>query len=179
MISNGAGANAPGEKLGFYFGGLKKQDASIIQNIDPDNQNTTIPSNDLIVVDLAERKHATWTPNPLPEYIRTRAEAGLAWIPAGENGMLVAIGGAFEPTDHYVDGANSSKEASNDFTTEISIYDIKHNRWFTQNVSETDARPPGRLAQFCVVVASNFNDSMTHRTSTSVCLDADTYMSYR
>lgn len=161
-ITNGAGANAPSENRGFYFGGLRREDNGVITGTDSDVEL----SDYLLTVDTSEQGAAKWDPTGLPPNIRTRAEAGLAWIPAGEKGMLIAIGGALSPTDsnYYTPGNDSSVEAGNNFTEEISIYDISHNRWFTQNVQDTTTGHPPRMAQFCVVVASNFNDSQTHRT---------------
>lgn len=162
-ISNGAGANAPSENRGFYFGGLRKEDNGVISYQDLDTEL----SNTLLIVDTSVQNSAEWTIPALPGNIRTRAEAGLVWIPAGEQGMLVVIGGALKPTDALNNNSASwndpSIEESNNFTKEISLYDVKNGAWFTQDVQAEGGFPDHRLAQFCAVVATNFNESNTHR----------------
>lgn len=164
IIFNGAGANAPSENLGFYFGGLRQIDNSPLQYGTTADNTTTELSNTLLVVNTKDQGFGQWAVPGLPFNVRTRAQASLAWIPAGDQGMLVAIGGSLEPTDifnFFLPWDNSSK-ADNNFTEEASIYDIANERWFTQAIETDDSRGwPKTLASSCVVVASHFDKSET------------------
>ena len=54
-------------------------------------------SNTLVMVDMAEQQQEKWTNETLPSDIPARAGAELAFVPVGEEGILVAIGGVTDP----------------------------------------------------------------------------------
>lgn len=155
----------PSQQLGFYFGGMA--DASNFP-IQTRNAPNLVHSNNLLRVNTAEQGTAKWIPEPLPTTspnIRTRAEGGLVWIPAGEDGMLVAIGGTYNETSlHNTTYTRENPEVYNDFTREVALYDIRSGDWFTQNIRENSWYPE-RLVSFCAVAASNIDGGNTHRKS--------------
>lgn len=70
-----------------------------------------------------------------------RAEGGMSWIPAGDNGLLVYLGG-------IVDLGNGTKSPQP--MDKILIYDPQTNAWFTQTASGVI---PQNRARFCMDAA--------------------------
>lgn len=152
-ITNGAGASAPSENLGFYFSGMHASDWGEIHYED---SSASTPANTMIQVDMATMREEKWTNLTLPDEITPRANAELIWIPVAERGVLVAIGGVTEPEEIFPTGLNDtqrshSESISPSFMTSIPIYDIASQKWYVQNVSGSDAPP--QLTQFCSVLA--------------------------
>ena len=53
-----------------------------------------VVSRTLITVDTAEQKNADWQYiDPTSDTILTRAHARMVWIPVGEQGLLIVVGG--------------------------------------------------------------------------------------
>jgi hypothetical protein len=160
-LTAGAGVNAPSESRGFYFGGLKRPDNQAV-GIDDGIDNLTL-SDGLVIVDTTEQTVSHWTIPALGAGIQSRAEATLSWIPAGEQGMLVAVGGVLNPSDifsPYGPWTNDSMEQGNNFTKEIHMFDVASSTWFRQPIADGSPSPP-RLARACGVVGSHFNK--THK----------------
>ncbi|KPI42067.1 uncharacterized protein AB675_5666 [Cyphellophora attinorum] len=160
-LTAGAGANAPSESRGFYFGGLKRPDNQAI-GVDDGIDNLTL-SDGLVIVDTTEQTVSHWTIPALGVGIQSRAEATLAWIPAGEQGMLVAVGGVLNPSDifsPYGPWTNDSMEQGNNFTKEIHLFDVASSTWFRQAIADGSPCPP-RLARACGVVSTHFKK--THK----------------
>ncbi|KIW15369.1 hypothetical protein PV08_05415 [Exophiala spinifera] len=151
-VTNGAGANAPSEKLGFYFGGLYNQNGSKYDYFDqPEDE-----ANFLIKVTMDTIGDSDWgifTP-PDDAKIPWRAEGGLVWIPTSSQGILVALGGVVKPADannyYHVDNVTTSMT----FVKEFPVYDIGSNIWSLQPLSDGSPFPDKPIAQFCTVVAS-------------------------
>lgn len=55
--------------------------------------NAAVLSENLIVVDMSTMKDEVWKNITLPSKVRKRAFGELVWLPVGEKGTLVAIGG--------------------------------------------------------------------------------------
>src|ERR1700754_3857051 len=94
-VTNGAGANAPSEELGFYFGGLYNANGTKYSYFSP----PTDPSPWLITVQMDNLGHANWIKSLLGDNITWRTEAGLVWVPTSSQGVLLAIGGVVKPAD--------------------------------------------------------------------------------
>lgn len=93
-ITNGASVSAPSENMGYYFSGMRAADWGPIFN---DDKSANALSNNLISVNMSVMREETWANDTLPSFVPARANAEIAWIPAGENGVLVAIGGVINP----------------------------------------------------------------------------------
>lgn len=70
-----------------------------------------------------------------------RAEGGITWIPAGDNGLLVYLGGMVDP-------GNGTKMPQP--LDKILIYDPQTNGWFKQTAT---GEIPQHRAQFCMDAA--------------------------
>lgn len=157
--TNGAGANAPSENLGFYFGGMWNSNGDkFFQSVPPQNRST-----DLIKVNTVKQQNAEWKANELNESITPwRAEGGLVWLPASTQGLLLAIGGVTAPADldPFGEGANRSDDTiSHSFLKQFPIYDIGSETWALQDLDSASPFPDEPLSQFCTVVASSKNGS--------------------
>lgn len=154
-VTNGAGANAPSESLGYYFGGLYNADgAKYSYFLPPTNQ-----SDWLISVTMEPLGHAVWAMSPVPENITWRAEAGLVWVPTSSKGILIAIGGVVKPADLNFNVASDNATESHTFLQEFPVYDIGSNTWSVQQLNPGSPVPPKALAQFCTTVASSADGS--------------------
>ena len=123
-------------------------------------------SNSLLIVDTTEQSYSTWKIPEPQNGVRARSEATMVWLPVGAKGMLVIIGGMLEPTGLMNLGTawdDDTHEQGNNFTKEISLYDVASERWFTQNLRPGSSEP-GPLARACAVVATDRRDeSRVHR----------------
>lgn len=93
-VTNGASVSAPSENMGYYFSGMRAADWGPILN---DGESANTLANSLISVNMSVMRDETWANDTLPSFVPARANAEIAWIPAGENGVLVAIGGVIDP----------------------------------------------------------------------------------
>ncbi|KAI1618696.1 hypothetical protein EDD36DRAFT_39575 [Exophiala viscosa] len=153
--TNGAGASAPSEQKGFYFGGFWNPNSSAYGYFDP----PTTEHNWLVEVDMSAEGHANfsrWAVNNT--YAPWRAEAGLVWVPTSTQGILVAIGGVTSAGDFSED--NGTQNKSLPFLKEFPIYDIGTRSWTSQAINtDSPIGPMNPLAQFCTVVASALDGS--------------------
>ncbi|KAJ5815460.1 hypothetical protein N7474_007237 [Penicillium riverlandense] len=151
-ITNGAGASAPSENLGFYFSGMHAPDWGSF-TYPPYLANTTADT--LITVNMSVMRSETWNNDTLPSYIKGRANAEIVWVPVSEAGVLVAIGGVVDPAGLF-ESLNSSQEALNKdlspiFMETVSVYDVNTKTWYLQ---KTTGDTPPQLTEFCSVLAS-------------------------
>lgn len=132
----------------------------------------------------------TWTNDTMPSDILPRKSAELVWIPVGQQGMLVAIGGSVNRdgnlyrTDVY-DGYRTEGQG---FVDSVNLYDIANKAWcvsflFQPSIYALTSRlltlscgsqnrytqktfgeklPP--TAEFCTVAASS-KDGKSHQVS--------------
>lgn len=96
-IAYGGAANAPSENKAWYFSGLTSSTHEVIYF----NSNATTKavnvSNSLIQVDMKEQLNEKWSNITLPDFIKGRAQAEVVWVPVGEQGILVVLGGVTYP----------------------------------------------------------------------------------
>ena len=153
-ITSGAYASAPDQGLGFYFSGMVSANRTKLElNSDDLGANhPTVTSPTFIKVDMTTPNKATWTSLKWPSNMIPRSEGGLIWLPYGKKGVLVAIGGVEVPGDLFL--VESPRiTATGPFMTELAIYDIDADTWFTQETLETTEKP-SQLAAFCTAVIS-------------------------
>ncbi len=155
--TGGASVSIPSENLAFYFSGLRSSNNSPLKQSDYEIE----VSNSMIKVDMAVPGNASWSDLPMDTTVPGRADAQLLWIPVSQQGILLAIGGVVHPMGVYDWTLTSTQEADNrangpGFMTTIAVYDIANDKWYNQ---ETAGTPPGPLAQFCSVVASDPDSS--------------------
>jgi hypothetical protein len=109
-VTNGAGASAPSENLGFYFGGLRGQDWGAITS---DDASANSGANTLISVNMSSTTQQSWSNQTLPTQITTRANAVMQWLPVSQSGILVVIGGITIPSIIYPNGLSDSQKQEN------------------------------------------------------------------
>lgn len=110
-ITNGAGASAPSEQLGFYFSGMRAKDWAPIKELPP-TANTS--SHRLISVDMSKMRNEEWSNATLPDKVPPRASGELVWVPVAESGVLIAIGGVKYPEDIFDrEGLSKDQEKEN------------------------------------------------------------------
>lgn len=111
-VAYGAGVSAPSENKAWYFSGLRAPDKGAIHRRSFNEE--TIPTNvsdTLISVTFGEdaQSAARWENKTLPGSVRGRASASGVFVPVGEQGILVFVGGATHPdfasTNPYKDGS--------------------------------------------------------------------------
>jgi hypothetical protein len=154
-VTNGAGANAPSEQSGFYFGGLYNANGTKYSYFSP----PTDQSAQLITVQMIDIGHANWIKAPLGENITTRTEGGLVWVPTSTAGILIAIGGVVKPADVNFEVPQDNATQSLTFLKEFPVYDVGSSQWSLQPLNPSSPVPPAPLAQFCTTVASSADGS--------------------
>ncbi|KAI9704824.1 MAG: hypothetical protein M1836_006604 [Candelina mexicana] len=154
-ITAGAGVNVPSENLGFYFSGMRRNDSGEIRAHGRPTYNATTTSNTLVSIDMSTMRAEKWYNTTLPTSVAGRANAELVWVPVAGRGLLVAIGGVINPEWAFAGRANAQKLQSQNtspgFMKNVSIYDIEHQKWYTQ---QTNGDTPPQLTQACSVIAS-------------------------
>ncbi|KAK3319276.1 hypothetical protein B0H66DRAFT_575753 [Apodospora peruviana] len=165
-LAYGGAANAPSENKAFYFSGLRSPSFGPVHvpGGSPDSNAVNV-SNTLVVLDMTTQQQEKWSNVTLPSGVKGRANPELVWVPVGEQGILVALGGVIYPdfAGEMVAGVLSdnepeSKKISPGFMSTIDIYDIKSGDWFSQPTVDA----PSQLTRGCAVVApaqdsSSFN----------------------
>ncbi len=110
-VTYGGAANAPSENKAWYFGGMRAASwGPIFYPSSNDSINPTNASNTLITLDMSVQLQETWKNVTLPDKIKGRADPELVWVPVGEQGILVVLGGVSYP-DFNNPSANSQNEA--------------------------------------------------------------------
>ncbi|KAJ3491873.1 hypothetical protein NLG97_g5515 [Lecanicillium saksenae] len=154
-IAYGGAASAPSENKAWYFSGLTAPNRGPFYwnaAMSPDVQ-ASVPSDTLITLDMASQLSEKWTNSTLPGHIKARANPELVWVPVGERGILVALGGVVYPEWatplHVSPNETLSEKESPEFMTIIDIYDIANSTWYQQPTSGD----PGTRTRGCAVVA--------------------------
>ncbi|KAI1748219.1 hypothetical protein F4782DRAFT_543001 [Xylaria castorea] len=154
-VTYGGAANAPSENKAWYFGGSRSPSWGPIYT--PSGNDSTNPNNvsdTLITLDLSESQSEKWTNATLPPGIPSRANPSVVWVPVGQQGILVVLGGVAYPqystsTQMSLNIAESEK-VSPGYMTNVDIYDVASGEWYQQ---PTMGAPP-QLAMGCAVVAT-------------------------
>lgn len=134
-IAYGAAANAPSENLAFYFSGLRSP--TFEQTIYPPLRvNTTAlnVSNTLITLNMGTQNAEEWSNSTLPDSISGRASAEMVWVPVGEKGILVALGGVVDPA--FVQITAKSANATESVSVVLLIFAVQCQNGLT-NMSES------------------------------------------
>ncbi|ROT40770.1 hypothetical protein SODALDRAFT_104787 [Sodiomyces alkalinus F11] len=162
-IAFGGAASAPSENKAWYFGGLRAPNwGPIFQRTSNITENAVNVSSTLITLDMRDQLDLEWTNTTLPDEIKGRANPEVVWVPVGEEGILVVIGGVTYPdwitTSRVSENAAQSTEESDEFMAVIDIYDVASGRWYRQRTVEG----PTARTRGCAVVApaqdsSSFN----------------------
>ncbi|KAI3317460.1 hypothetical protein HD806DRAFT_370474 [Xylariaceae sp. AK1471] len=154
-VTYGGAANAPSENKAWYFGGYRSPTwGPIYQPAGNDSLNPINVSDTLITLDLSDQQSEKWSNATLPDNIPSRANPSVVWVPVGQQGILVVLGGVSYPYYNTEDQVSSNEAQSEKdgpgYMANVNIYDIAGNKWYTQ---PTIAGPP-QLAMGCAVVAT-------------------------
>ncbi|EGX96214.1 Galactose oxidase/kelch, beta-propeller [Cordyceps militaris CM01] len=169
-IAYGGAASAPSENKAWYFSGLSAPSRGpMVWNAATNETRASTPSNTLITLDMANQLTEKWTNTTLPSHIKPRANPEVVWVPVGEQGILVVLGGATYPewassathksSNKTLSVTNRSKEQESPaFMSTIDIYDVANSTWYQQPTTGG----PGTRTRGCAVVApaadrSSFN----------------------
>lgn len=95
-VAYGGAANVPSENKAFYFSGLRGPDKGEIYQTGG-SVTANVTSDTLIILDMATQNAETWENVTLPSTIKGRANPELVWVPVGEQGILVSLGGVVYP----------------------------------------------------------------------------------
>ncbi|KAI0593626.1 hypothetical protein F4775DRAFT_586687 [Biscogniauxia sp. FL1348] len=153
-VTYGGAVSAPSENKAWYFGGYRSPSwGPIYYPTANDSINPINVSNTLITLDLGDQQHETWTNATLPNGTPSRANPALVWVPVGEQGILVALGGVTDPDYNNLNmtpiNLAQNEHDSPGFMSNIDIYDIANDKWYQQPT--IGAPPPLTLG--CAVVA--------------------------
>ncbi|KAK1752104.1 hypothetical protein QBC47DRAFT_433058 [Echria macrotheca] len=163
-LAYGGAAAAPSENKAWYFSGMHAPGWGPIYEPGANASLTAINvSSTLITLDMTTQQQESWKNETLPSDTPGRANPELVWVPVGEQGILVAIGGVIFPDFTGFTGKSSneaeSKATSPSFMSTIDVYDVASGKWYRQ---PTSGGSPGQLTRGCAVVApaqdsSSFN----------------------
>ncbi|KAI8313287.1 hypothetical protein K4K61_008349 [Colletotrichum sp. SAR11_59] len=154
FVAHGAAVSAPSENMAWYIGGMRSAVWGEIYKSDANETltaNTT--SNTLITLDMTTQLREKFSNKTLQ--VTPRANPSAVWVPVGEKGILVMVGGVKFPEftsngiRKSVDTQASEKE-SPEFMKFIDIYDIAGNKWYKQETEDG----PGALTRGCAVLAT-------------------------
>ncbi|KAM3493764.1 hypothetical protein MY3957_003024 [Beauveria namnaoensis] len=163
-VAYGGAASAPSENKAWYFSGLTAPSRGPFfwnAAASPDVK-ASVPSDTLITLDMASQLTEKWTNSTLPSHIKGRANPEVVWVPVGEQGILVVLGGAVYPEwagEAYVSPNETlSEKESPVFMSTVDIYDVANDTWYQQPTKGG----PGTRTRGCAVVApaadrSSFN----------------------
>ena len=97
-LAYGGAASAPSENKAWYFSGMHAQSwGPIFEPGANESLTATNVSSTLITLDMKTQLQETWKNETLPSGIPGRANPELVWVPVGEQGILVALGGVVHP----------------------------------------------------------------------------------
>lgn len=159
----GAYTSSPDQNLGFYFSGMQSAsggELGLSVSSDSDPEHVAIPRPQFFKVNMEQADNATFTVLTWPSWLTPRAEGSLVWLPYGEDGVLLAIGGVEIPGDQFLtlpDNATTDANKAGPFMNQIAVYDIASDSWSLQNI--LGGTQPGQLAGFCTVVAETQDQS--------------------
>lgn len=115
FVTYGAAVSAPSENKAWYFSGMKTPSGGLFDQ-NPGLNSTTFPNvtaNQIVQVDFSPQYGEKWTTTKLPDNIKGRSNAEVVWVPVGDQGILVVLGGAVYPewageNSHQSDNATRS-----------------------------------------------------------------------
>ncbi|KFA65171.1 hypothetical protein S40285_01494 [Stachybotrys chlorohalonatus IBT 40285] len=159
-IAYGGAASAPSENKAWYFSGLTSPSRGPIYwlyDTETLSDLASEPSDTFITVDMEVQNGVTWR-NETLDGVRPRSDAQVVWVPVGEEGILVVLGGLTNPTRTISDSERLEEivEESAEFMQNVDIYDVANNAWYQQSTEDT---PPGTRSRGCAVVATASDES--------------------
>ncbi|KAI1457554.1 hypothetical protein F4805DRAFT_173507 [Annulohypoxylon moriforme] len=153
-VTFGAAANAPSEQKAWYFGGYRSATWGPIYQRLNSTYNPSSVSNTFMSLDMTTQGSEAWKNSTLPTGTQSRAGPSMVWVPVGEKGILVVLGGVTYPAYDNENGTSQntaqSQKDSPSFMTNIDIYDYASDTWYQQ---PTQGAPPA-LTKGCAVVAT-------------------------
>ena len=97
-IAYGGAVTAPSENKAWYFSGLTSPDHEVLFTNSPNSTHKAVNVSDtLIQLDMAQQLSEKWTNKTLPDGVKGRAQPEVVWVPVGEQGILVVLGGVTYP----------------------------------------------------------------------------------
>lgn len=110
-IAYGGTASVPSENLAFYFSGMRAPDwGGTDYPTGNESLTASVVADTLITLDMAIQLKETWSNDTIPDSIPGRANPELVWVPVGEKGILVALGGVLYP--EFITGFHASDNQS-------------------------------------------------------------------
>ncbi|KAH7363611.1 hypothetical protein B0T11DRAFT_282887 [Plectosphaerella cucumerina] len=153
-VAYGGVANAPSENMAWYFGGLRApQWGEVFQRNANLTENAVNASDTLLTLDMRSQTNIQWRNDTLPGEVRGRANPEAVWLPVGERGVLVVIGGVTYPdwltSTRRSEDAAQSKADGDEFMRTIDVYDVANGTWYRQATSGG----PAARTRACAVAA--------------------------
>ncbi|KAI2473096.1 hypothetical protein F4781DRAFT_262285 [Annulohypoxylon bovei var. microspora] len=153
-VTFGAAAGAPSENRSWYFGGYRSASWGPIYDPINSTYNPSSVSNTFITLDMTTQQQEVWKNVTLPNGTQSRAGPSMVWVPVGEQGILVVLGGVTYPNYDNQDGESQNvaqnEKDSPGFMSTIDVYDVAGDKWYRQ---PTQGAPPA-LTRGCAVVAT-------------------------
>ena len=120
-VGSGAGVNVRELNMSYYFSGLHSETWGLIKGpgvtIDPWIANVT--SHQLISVDMSSQLSPVWKNVTTPATARPRVNPEMVFVPVGDNGVLIVVGGVLWP-DWMTDSTGASPNAT-ETTQSVSL----------------------------------------------------------
>lgn len=116
-ITYGAGVSAPSEHKAWYFSGMTSPTHKDIE-ISWNGNGSTVAQNisrSFIQVDMTRQSSEVWTNDTLHPDVKGRAGPEAVWVPVGEQGILVVLGGVTYP--HWVTENRQSENPERSVST--------------------------------------------------------------
>lgn len=110
-LAYGGASNVPSENLAFYFSGMRAPNwGEIYTPSGNESLTASVVSDTLITLNMATQNSETWSNATIPDDIPGRANPEFVWVPVGEKGILVALGGVVYP--EFITGYSASDNQS-------------------------------------------------------------------
>lgn len=99
FVTYGAPVSAPSENKAWYFSGLKTPSGGVFDQNPGLNASTSpnVTANQIVQVDFNPQYGEKWSVTNLPSNVKGRSNAEVVWVPVGDQGILVVLGGAVYP----------------------------------------------------------------------------------
>lgn len=161
----GADVSVPGQQIAFYMAGLVSGEShtplTYPYPYSAQNLAGSAPkelSRTFVQCNLGASSGIGCMYRAVPGTLPARAEASLIYVPYGQSGLLILIGGTTQPADLKL---NTTRMISN-FLNVVWIYDIGTQEWYNQTTSVTPGQElPTEIASFCNVVVET-SDGKNH-----------------
>ena len=142
-VTYGGGVSAPSENRAWYFSGYRSNSSGPIYVPSGATKATTASqvANQLITLDLTTQQKEDWSVKALPSFIQGRANPEVVWVPVGDKGILVALGGVVD-ADYFNMVPKSSNEANSVSVHHILFLSFKYLKIFHRGPAARNSCPP-------------------------------------